>query len=157
MVKVKGRKIKRGDEIYRGEKAREFIEEMGKRYGMVYVMDVDGYKRNSPNLSFYKKLDCPIWIDSFPRYLEDVMDLVVSGFERISIWDMKDENLAEVRDMCEIEIFIGDEDEKEAKRKAIKYGFKGIILEEGQREGSDGKKMEIWKIYMNEWMVKRIE
>ena len=153
LVKVKGSKVRREREIYRGRKAMEFINELGKKYGMVYVMDVDGYKKNSPNLSFYKKVDAPIWIDSFPRYVEDVMDLVISGFERITLWDMKEEYLAEIKEMCEVEIFIGDDEAEEAKRKALKYGFRGIMMEKEQKGGG----IEAWKIYEDEWMVRRLE
>jgi len=154
VVKVKGGKARREDVIYRGKKAREFIEELGKKYGTVYIIDVDGYRKNSPNLSFYKKISIPIWIDSFPRYVEDVMDLVISGFEKISIWNMNDGYLGEIKDMCDVDIFIGEEaEEEEAARKASRYGFKGIILEEEQKKV---KELEAWKIYMKDWMVRRI-
>ena len=45
------------------------------------------------------------------------------------------------------------EAEEEAARKASRYGFKGIILEEEQKKV---KELEAWKIYMKDWMVRRI-
>jgi len=155
VVKVKGRKVKRRDVIYKGKEAMDFLEKIGKEYGMVYVIDVDGYRRNSPNLEMYKRLSANIWIDSLPRNVEDVMDLIIYGFENISIWNMGEEPLKEIKDMCDmknIHIFIGADERKNAINIVKKYGFHGVITE-GEEIKND---VETWKIYTGDWVIRRL-
>ena len=156
MVKVKGRKVRRKNAIYRGKEAMNFLEKIVKDYGMVYVIDVDGYRKNSPNLDVYKKISSSIWIDTFPRNVEDVMDLVIYGFGKLSIWNMREEYLKEINDMCDmkdIRIFIGDEEMVKALNIVKKYGFHGVITEEGGIKSD----VETWRIYMDDWIVRRVK
>ncbi len=146
-------KVKRGNKIWKKGEAKEIIQEMAKDYGMVYVIDVDGYRKNSPNLELYKKVGNKIWVDSYPRYVEDVMDLIIVGIERITIWNMKEEYLREVREMSEEEIFIGNNDVKKAVKIVKNYGFNGVVLEENQECKED---IETWKLYENEEIIRRI-
>jgi len=153
VIKVKRGKIRRGNKIWKKGEAKEVIQGMAKDYEMVYVIDVDGYRKNSPNLELYKKVGNKIWVDSYPRYVEDVMDLIIVGIERITIWNMKEEYLREVREMSEEEIFIGNNDVKKAVKIVKNYGFNGVVLEENQECKED---IEIWKLYENEEIIRRI-
>ncbi|RLF33406.1 MAG: hypothetical protein DRN07_02670 [Thermoplasmata archaeon] len=153
-IKVKGGKIRRNNTVWRGKKAVEKLQELVKTYEMVYALDLDGYKRNEPNLELYKKVRGSVWVDAFPRYVEDVMDIIVSGVERLTVWVMEERHLAELRDMCESEIFLRDDDAKNAARKAREYRFRGVILESGQPSGNT---VEMWKIDTDAEVVRRVK
>jgi len=154
LIKVKGGKIRRNNTIWRRKKAVEKIQELAKTYGMVYAIDLDGYKRNEPNLELYKKVRSYVWVDAFPRHVEDVMDIIVNGVERLTVWVMEDAHLAELRDMCESDIFLRDDDAKNAVKKAREYRFDGVVLESGQ---SHGNTVETWKIDTETEVVKRVK
>ena len=153
LIKIKGGRIRIGDIVYKGKEAFKKIEEMSKDYGMVYVIDIDGCKKNSPNLDFYKKVKGNIWVDSCPRNIGDLMDLVIVGIERITIWDMNEKNIKELKEIFEGDIFVGSKDTKKAVDIVKKYDFNGVVIEENQ----DCKEnIEIWKIYEKEGFIRRI-
>ncbi len=153
LIKVRKGKIKRKEQIWKKKEAIKIVEELNKQYGGVYLIDLDGYRKNSANIDLYKKIRANIWVDAYPRYVEDVMDLIVIGANRITIRNMEEDYLREISEMCEKEIFIAEEDEKEAIKKVRRYGFTGIVLDETQNLKGD---VEIWKIYLNEEVVRRI-
>lgn len=76
---------------------------------VLYVLDVDGIQNNKPNLSLYKRLSnhCLLWIDTGPRSLDDVVDVVMAGASTITIrkniWPSVD--LFALHDLTEDEIF----------------------------------------------------
>jgi len=81
-----------------------------KKVEHVYLMDLDGWSANQPNLELYQKLSysSSLWIDSAPRRFEDVMDIVVAGAERITIKeDTYRDDTKQIFDEIEIEKFIG--------------------------------------------------
>lgn len=155
IIKVKKGKIKVNDKIWRRKDAIRIIEEMLEKSKMIYAIDLDGYKKNSANLDLYKKFDGKLWVDAYPRYVEDVMDLFITGINRVTLWNMKDEYLERVKEICDGEIFIGEKEEERAIKKAKKYGFKGIVLDENQ--GAKADDMEIWKIYLLEGKIRRLK
>lgn len=155
IIKIKGGKIKVNEKIWRRKEAIRVIEEMLEKSKMIYAIDLDGYRKNSANLDLYKKFDGKLWVDAYPRYVEDVMDLFITGINRITLWNMKDEYLKKVREICDGEIFIGEKDEKEAIKKAKRYEFKGIVLDENQSAKADD--IEIWKIYLLDGKVRRLK
>lgn len=144
IVKIKRGKIKQGEKIWKRGEAVDKIEDMIKKYGMVYIIDVDGYNKNSPNLSFYKKIGKKLWIDAFPRRVEDVIDLIVIGAERITIGDMNEKNIKELKELCEKDIFISGGDVRKIYKKMKEYGLSGLVIKEGQEII---KVSQVWKIY----------
>jgi len=149
---VKGGKVIDGNHRFDAIKK---LKELGKEYGHVYVMDLDGVKRNRPNLSVYRKLSHKpfLWIDSLPRDIEDVMDVVIVGAERITIGDiLSDDKLGKIRDMCDIEIFLRGNNEKEVAEKAKKFGFDGVVIV------SPKEKVDVpaWGVYPAEGIVKKL-
>ena len=154
VIKAKGGKIKVKDEIYRGKKVIEKMEEMIADYEMVYVIDIDGCKKNAPNLELYKKVDGGIWLDACPRSVEDVMDLVVAGSEKITIWGMKEEYLKEISEAIERDIFIGGKDVRWAAEMVRKYNFRGVVVEEQQESTSQ---IETWKIFESQGYIRRVK
>jgi len=135
--------------------AIEKLKELGKKYGHVYVMDLDGVRRNEPNLSIYRNLSNKpfLWIDSLPRHLEDVMDIVIAGAEKVTIGDiLSDDELGKIRDLCDIEIFLRGNDEEEVADKVKKFGFDGAVLV-SPKESVD---VPAWGVYPEEGMVKKL-
>ncbi|MEA2054415.1 MAG: hypothetical protein U9O96_04780 [Candidatus Thermoplasmatota archaeon] len=149
--------IERG-KIAEGRKrfnAVEKLRELKKEYKEVYVIDMDGIKKNKSNLDVYKKVSQKpfLWIDSLPRYLEDVMDLIIVGAKRITVGDIiDDDGLSKIRDMCDGEIFLRGKDEKDVAKKAKKFGFEGIVAV------SPKEKVDVpeWGIYLEEGVVKKV-
>ncbi len=153
IIKIRKGKIKRGEKIWKKREAIKTIEEICREYNGVYIIDLDGYRKNSANIDVYKRIKADIWVDSFPRYVEDVMDLIIVGINRITIRNMKEEYLKEISEICEKEIFISEKNVNEAIKKVKKYDFAGIVLEEMQNSKEN---VETWKIYMNEEIIRRI-
>ncbi|KAA0012444.1 hypothetical protein B6U81_04045 [Thermoplasmatales archaeon ex4484_30] len=153
VIKVRKGKVKRGEKIWKKRDALQVIEELVKQYDMVYIIDVDGYNRNNPNLDLYKKIGKNLWIDSFPRRVEDVVDLIVVGAERITIKNMEGENIKELKEICEKDIYISGDD-PDAFNKLVKYNLKGLVIDEVQEIKKD---VQTWKIYKEEWVIKRVK
>ncbi|HEC76574.1 MAG TPA: hypothetical protein ENI33_04875 [Thermoplasmatales archaeon] len=154
IIKIKRGKIKVNEKIWKKRDALRIIEELGKENKIIYAIDLDGYRRNSANLDLYKKFGEKIWVDAYPRYVEDVMDLFIIGINRVTLWNMKDEYLEKVKEICDGDIFIGEKDAREAVKKAKRYDFKGIVLDENQNVKADN--IEIWKIYLLDGKIRRL-
>jgi hypothetical protein len=73
-----------------------------------YLIDLDGWFSNQPNLELYQRLSTPLWIDSAPRRFEDVMDVVVAGARRITIKeDTYGDSIQQIFNEIEVEKFLG--------------------------------------------------
>ncbi len=153
MIKVKRGKVMMNNEVIRRDVVN-FIEKIAKEHGGVYAIDLDGYKKNSANIRLYKKVARHLWIDAYPRYVEDVMDLTIIGINKITVRDMEESKLKEIKEMIENDIYLSGKNMKRNVELAKKYGFKGIVLMEGQEIKED---IETWKIYLNEYIVRRIK
>ncbi len=152
LVYVKGGKVIEGKSRTNAvDRLKEIRDEKKK----AYVLDLDGIKRNRPNLDIYRKLSHKpfLWIDALPRRLEDVMDIVVVGAERITIGDvMDDEELKKIREMCDIELFLRGDDGVKAAEKAVNLGLDGIVMvsPEGRVD------VPAWGVYPAQGIVKRM-
>lgn len=147
--------IKNGKVIGEDGRAFHVLKELHKRYGDVYAIDVDGFKRNKANIDIYKKLSSKpfLWIDARPRCLEDVMDLIISGAKVVIIRPvMGDEILEEIRGMCEIELFLAGKD-KRIIEIGRKLGFDGVVLFNVRGNVVNG--IPIWIAYPRERKVKQ--
>lgn len=81
----------------------EAINQLVSDYGRVLISDINGILRNRPRLDFIKKLEKkPIWVDAAPRSSEYVIDLFVSGAERVVIRTRTVATLDEVRKASEL-------------------------------------------------------
>lgn len=71
------------------EKTQEFIKELENHENItqIYILDIPGIETNKPNLCAYQKLSTryDLWIDSGPRNIGDVVDLITAGAEKITI------------------------------------------------------------------------
>ena len=154
VIKIRKGKVMKNNKIIKKRDAIDFIEELGKKNGIVYAIDLDGYKKNSANLKIYKEIGKYLWIDAFPRYVDDVMDIIITGVKRITLRDMPERELKEIKEMAEKEIFVSGKNAYEAANRAIKYNFNGVVLYEEQEIKKD---IQTWKIYMNEGIIRRIK
>ncbi|PKK86539.1 MAG: hypothetical protein CVT48_00650 [Thermoplasmata archaeon HGW-Thermoplasmata-1] len=79
-------------------------------YGEIYWVDVDGQKKNEPQLDIIKKLSpYNLWVDASPRTVEDAMDLFVAGASKITIRPsaMPASELSELFEFADGDIYIG--------------------------------------------------
>ncbi|MEM2934858.1 MAG: hypothetical protein QXF32_00625 [Candidatus Thermoplasmatota archaeon] len=137
VVTIRGGKIRRENKIWKKKERVELMEELIEKYGMVYVVDTDG-KKGLPNLKLYKSIGKNIWADTFPRDLNDIFDLLVCGVEKITIHDIDEKYLGEIKNTIENEIFIFDDIEK-----AKKYKFAGVVTE---KDLNCNCELQIWKL-----------
>ncbi len=111
----------------------EVIKSLGKEYGEVYLVDIDGLEKNKADLNLYGKLSHDsLWIDAGPRFLGDLVDLFVAGASKVTIrWKMMDmQTMREARRICEGKIFLKGES---VSTIAKEIGFDGIVVEKENR------------------------
>jgi NAD(P)H-dependent flavin oxidoreductase YrpB (nitropropane dioxygenase family) len=152
VVKVKAGSIRRIGTVWKKKEALENLQRLCNTNDMVYVLDVDGYRRNSPNLAFYKKIRGRLWVDADPRDVMDVMDLFVSGAARVTLWAKDDDVMRELTELVAGDIFIRDHVFDRAVRLARTHGLAGVVTEgtggagETEAWALDREKEEIVKI-----------
>ncbi len=107
-ITLKKRKmIADNEEIITAEKLNNLV----KKDDLIYFYDLDGINRDRPNLCLFQKVakSNEMWIDSGPRVLGDVVDLVMAGAARITlrkkVWLNLD--ISSVKEITESKIFIG--------------------------------------------------
>lgn len=83
----------------------------------LYILDDDGITENKPNLSLYQQLSerYTLWVDTGPRSLGEVMDVVMAGATTVVVrtyrWPKID--LANIREITECDIYAILENDKE--------------------------------------------
>lgn len=62
----------------------EVTERLGREFGRLYVVDLDGIDRNRPQLDYLQEIarDGEMWVDGGARSAEEVIDLLVTGAYR---------------------------------------------------------------------------
>ena len=70
----------------------------------IFIMDIDGLERSSPNLKTIKKIAAfkDIWLDAGSQDSEDMMDLFVSDAAEVVLGTKALESLEELRDAAEM-------------------------------------------------------
>lgn len=136
LIYLKGGKLSTSPKdkwIRQRESIIQELSDLSQKYGQVYIVDLDGYRKNRAHLDIYRSYsrEVSFWVDSAPRTPGDVMDLFISGAHRITlIWKIMDDNyLKEIREMCTEEIYLATKDEfDKTLDKAKKIGFDGIVV-----------------------------
>jgi hypothetical protein len=136
LIYLKGGKLSASPKdkwIRQRESIIQELSDLSQKYGQVYIVDLDGYRKNRAHLDIYRSYSHKVsfWVDSAPRTPGDVMDLFISGAHRITlIWKIMDDNyLKEIREMCTEEIYLATKDEfDKTLDKAKKIGFDGIVV-----------------------------
>lgn len=86
---------------------KETIEKKGDLKAL-YFFDIDGIEKDKPNLCTYQQIqNQEFWVDSGPRDIGDVVDLLLAGAQKViirkTLWTDKD--LYSVREVTENEIY----------------------------------------------------
>lgn len=74
-----------------GSRLKQDLKEVGRYYarehGAIYLVDLDGLRRNRPDLGLVQELAsrCPLWADAGSRFHQDVMDLLIAGAEQVTM------------------------------------------------------------------------
>lgn len=129
------------------------IQKLIKENGYVYIIDLDGYHNNEPNFELYKKLKGNFWVDAAPKYAEDVMDIVVNGANRLTLWPIEDSLLASIRHMCENELFLRGNDPHHTVKTVRTHGFNGLVLDDNQTGSWD---VETWKLSFQKETIQKV-
>ncbi|MBC7080673.1 MAG: hypothetical protein H5T44_00240 [Thermoplasmatales archaeon] len=149
VVTIKRGKIKRENKIWRKKERIDLIDGLIEKHGMVYIIDMDGKEKGSPNLKLYKSIGKNIWADTFPRSIDDVIDLFVCGVERITVRSIREEFFEEIKSISENEIFVFENIEK-----AEKYKLAGVVTE---KELNFDSRFQIWKIDKENEVIRRLK
>ena len=147
LVTIKRGKIRKENKTWKKNEGIDLVDSLIEQYGMVYIIDMDG-KKGKPNLKFYKSIGKKMWVDSFSRDLNDIIDLFVCGVEKITL-RFFDENIEEVKNISENEIFIFEDIDI-----AKKYGLAGVVAE---KDLISDDEIQLWRIYKDREIVRRIK
>ena len=100
-----------------------------KRY---YIIDNEGLENRKPNLEWYMK-NCDfldVWIDAGPRDSNDVIDLIMTGANKVVIRPefLTEKEFIEILEISENIALKLDEDNPELLEMFKKHGGKYIVL-----------------------------
>lgn len=150
--------VERGQAIVKGDRgsAVETLRELRGEHDLVYVVDLDGHRRNGANLAVYKKVSRKafLWLDAAPRRVEDVIDLVVAGATRVTLGDaLQDGDLRQLMDMVESDLYLRSGRPMQAEQHVRRFGLAGLVIDDTWRETWN---VETWRLDANEGMADRI-
>ena len=137
-------------------RAVEALKELRDEHDIVYVLDMDGIHHNRANIDVYKKVSKKafLWLDAAPRRVEDVIDLVVAGATRVTLQDgMHDDDLRQLVDMVEGDLYLRSEHPVQAERRIQQFGLAGLVLSDPGREPCN---VETWQLNAGQDVVERI-
>jgi len=62
----------------------DVTEQLGSRYGRIYVVDLDGLERDRPQLDYLQEIarDGEMWVDAGVRSADQAIDILVTGAHR---------------------------------------------------------------------------
>jgi len=85
LIHLKKRKIMEEREEYHLP-FNEILEQVDKDVN-IYVLDTDGIEKDKPNLCLYQKLSKAhvLWVDTGPRVLGDIVDVIMAGATNITV------------------------------------------------------------------------
>ena len=138
---------------------------------LLYVIDIDGIKKNKSNLDIYQKLSkkYQLFIDNAPRTLGDIVDVFMAGANNITLRKTFYTNITldSIREITENKIYANIEiyDLNKFYNAFFFEGFDGLInFHSRETLENDFKKMEMIKniftknkIYVYENNKKNIE
>ncbi len=109
LIHLKKRKITVEQEEYRLP-FNEILEQVDKDVN-IYVLDTDGIEKDKPNLCLYQKLSKShaLWVDTGPRVLGDIVDVIMAGATNITVrknlWHELD--VSSIKEITENKIYAG--------------------------------------------------
>jgi len=120
----------------------EILEHVGKD-GNIYVLDTDGIEKDKPNFCLYQKLSKShvLWVDTGPRVLGDIVDVIMAGATNITIrnnlWHELD--VSSIKEITENKIYadVGFKNQGDHDTEIVPlYDVDGLVVldEENQAE-----------------------
>jgi len=150
--------VERGQAVVEGERssAVETLRELRGEHDLVYVVDLDGVRRNRANIDVYKAVSKKafLWLDAAPRRVEDVIDLVVAGATRVTLDDaLSDDDLQQLVDMVESDLYLRSERPMQTERRVRRFELAGLVVDDAWRETWN---VETWRLNDDQGMAERI-
>ena len=124
------------------------ISEKNSENNKLYVLDLDGVEKDTPNLSIFQRLSryYDLWVDSGPRNLGDVVDIVTAGATciilRENLFPLFD--LPRVKEVVEVEIYLNIEmiKQKTDADEGFYQKMDGFVCLHGRGEIEDDFKLQ---------------
>ncbi|MFO8133709.1 MAG: hypothetical protein R6U10_07280 [Thermoplasmatota archaeon] len=150
--------VENGQAVVGGEcsSAVEALRELRDGHDLVYVVDLDGVRRNRANIDVYKAVSKKafLWLDAAPRRVEDVIDLVVAGASRVTLGDaVPDGDLRQLVDMVESDLYLRSERPLQAERRVRRFELAGLVVDDIWRETWN---VETWRLDDDQGVAERI-
>ena len=107
----------------------------------IYVLDGDGIEKDKPNLCLYQKLSKahPLWVDTGPRVLGDIVDVIMAGATNITLRNniLHDLDVSSIKEITENKIYAGvdlkSKDGRNTERFPF-YDFDGLVVLDGKHQ-----------------------
>ena len=115
----------------------EILEQVDKDAN-IYVLDTDGIEKDKPNLCLYQNLSKShvLWVDTGPRVLGDIVDVIMAGATNITIrnnlWHGLD--VLSIKEITENKIYAGVDLKSQAdnnKEIIPFYDVDGLVVLDG--------------------------
>jgi len=137
LIHLKKRKIMIEREEYRPT-SNEILEQFDKDAN-IYVLDSDGIEKNKPNLCLYQKLSKShvLWVDTGPRVLGDIVDVIMAGAINITVrnnlWHELD--VSSIKEITENKIYTSVDLKSQDDRNTEIFPFydvDGLVIFDGK-------------------------
>ena len=139
LIHLKKRKIMIENEEYNLH-YNEILDQFDKDVN-IYVLDADGIEKDKPNLCLYQKLSKahPLWVDTGPRVLGDIVDVIMAGATNITLRNniLHDLDVSSIKEITENKIYAGvalkSQDGRNTERFPF-YDFDGLVVLDGKHQ-----------------------
>jgi len=118
----------------------EILEQVDKDVN-IYVLDTDGIEKDKPNLCLYQKLSKShaLWVDTGPRILGDIVDVIMAGATNITVrknlWHELD--VSSIKEITENKIYAGVGLKSQEDRNTEIFPFydvDGLVVFDGKNQ-----------------------
>lgn len=114
----------------------ENIEYLLNKYedDFLYILDLDGIKKNQPNLCLFQKLSKKhdLWVDAGPRVIGDIVDSVIAGASKITVRKnlINNADIPNIKEIVENEIYMNITPKffQSSNNNIIKTSVNGLVL-----------------------------
>lgn len=103
IIRILSRKVVNEDGMILAPNPIDFINDLKERYDEIYIVDIDGMKRNKPQLKLVQKLgdEVNIWLDGGVRHTENIVDYLIAGALKVII-NLQNFSLNELKRICSL-------------------------------------------------------
>jgi hypothetical protein len=118
----------------------EILEQVDKDVN-IYVLDTDGIEKDKPNLCLYQKLSKShvLWVDTGPRVLGDIVDVIMAGATNITVrrnlWHGLD--VSSIKEITENKIYagVGLKNQRDRNTEIFPfYDVDGLVVFDGKNQ-----------------------